>query len=215
MENKVKTVFQALIILILFFTYPFIFDALALVFGIKNELLPLIFGDVIFLILMILCYKKDLILDWKNFKFNFPLLFGSFLFILFFGIIINVLISIFTPDKVIANNYQALADLNIVYIIFKTLIFSIVAEELVFRKALGKAINNKIVFVLFSAIIYTIGNVIYWDLTLITTWLNAISYFVIYLILSVVYVKYNYNIYSAMLIKFLYNLISLSIIFLA
>lgn len=209
---KIQNVFKCVITLILFFTYTFIFNALFTIFSIENKSLTLFISDIAFLIFIICFYRQDLKADLKKFKFKVSMIIGGFLLIFLLTLIINGLISSLVKVPVVNQDYQTLTNLNTIYVIFKVLIFGVLAEELVFRKALGKAIANPIIFVLISALLYSIANVLYWDLSLISSWINAISYFIIYLILSIIYVKSKNNLIPVIIIKFLYSLIFLSII---
>ena len=92
------------------------------------------------------------------------------------------------------------------YTIFKALIFSVIAEELVFRKSISEVIDNKVAFVIISSIVYSATNIIYSDLSNLSVWINAIIYLCTYLTLSIIYVKNKDNIYPVMVMKFVLNL---------
>lgn len=213
-DSKNNTLFKTLIVIILFFTYTFIFNALFTILHIDNPSLTMFISDLIFLVGIIYAYKKTLKQDIRTFKIKEKAvtIFTGLIAVLLFGFLINELLTLIYPEKLSDNNFSTLSSLNPLYVIFKVLIFSTIAEELVFHKAIGETMNNKVAFIFISTIIYTIANIVYWDLTLVSSWLNAINYFVIYLILSVIYVKCHNNIIPVMIIKLLYNLFPLIIL---
>ena len=65
---------------------------------------------------------------------------------------------------------------------------------------------TRYIYMLISSFIYAVMNVIYGDLTNTFLWLDFVQYFLFYIILSMAYVKYDYNIFVPISIKFIYNL---------
>ena len=213
-DSKNNILFKTLIVIILFFTYTFIFNALFTILHIDNPSLTMFISDFIFLIGIIYAYKNTLKKDIQTSKIKEKAvtIFIGFIIVLLFSFLINGVLNLIYPEKLSDSNFSILSSLNPLYVVFKVLIFSTIAEELVFHKAIGQTIDNKVAFIFISTFIYTIANIIYWDLTLVSSWLNAINYFVIYLILSVIYVKCHNNIVPVMIIKLLYNLFPLIIL---
>ena len=90
------------------------------------------------------------------------------------------------------------------------MIFAPVAEELVFKKTIREIINNDILFIVTSSLIYALINIMYTDISVLTI-IDMISYFAFSAVLSHIYIKNKDNIFMPMLIKFSYNLIPLII----
>ena len=102
--------------------------------------------------------------------------------------------------------------LNLTYKIFKTMVFAIVAEELIFRESISDVIKNKWVFILVSASVYTLINFAFVGFSSKTIVLDILSYFLPALLFSYAYTKYNNNIILLMLIKFTYQLVPLTLL---
>lgn len=215
---KMSSLMKTLIVVIAFFTYNFVITAILNVFGITNEVITMFVPDIIFLIGILIVYGKPLLADVKSFhkdhKFSKRLLIVLLGFIILVGVNMgaSVISSIISPEEIVDDNTNALYSLNTLYTIFKVLVFSVIAEELVFRKAIGDVIENKIAFVIISSLVYSLTNILYSDLTSIVVWAGVVSYFAIYLTLSIIYVRNNDNIYPVMIMKFLFNLIPVAIL---
>ncbi len=106
-----------------------------------------------------------------------------------------------------------LASISMLYTLFKTLVFAIVAEELVFKKTIRDVIDNKWLFIVISSLVYAIVNVMYTEIS-ISTLAPFVSYFISSSVLGFAYVQNDDNIFIVMLIKFTYNLIPLSLLLL-
>jgi len=90
--------------------------------------------------------------------------------------------------------------------------FSIVAEELLFRESLSKCVDNNILFVLISAIVYTAMNFVFTTESI--DFIQLLAYFLPALVFSTIYIKTERNIIIVMLVKFVYNLIPFTILLL-
>ena len=102
--------------------------------------------------------------------------------------------------------------LNLTYKIFKTMVFAIVAEELIFRESISDVIKNKWVFILVSASVYTLINFAFVGFSSKIIVLDILSYFLPALLFSYAYTRYNNNIILLMLIKFTYQLVPLTLL---
>lgn len=204
-----------ILILIIYIFYGKIIGSIFSLIGI-NGIFSSFFSDIIFFIGIVWFYKDNLKQDYKKYreytlkekgKILFKNLGLVFLVFLFMGI----LTEIFLPDaaNVGTENNQMITSLfgtSLLYTLFKTLIFATIAEELVFREAMSEIVTNKKLLVIISSFIYAVMNVIYGDLTNTFLWLDFVQYFLFYIILSMAYVKYDYNIFVPISIKFIYNL---------
>ena len=110
------------------------------------------------------------------------------------------------------NAITSLLDASTFYTIFKTMIFAVVAEELLYRESISDVVKNKYLFVVISSIIYTIMNFIFVGFESNIIAMYVLIYFLPALLCSTAYVKNNNNIIILMLIKFFYNLIPLIIL---
>ncbi|MEI3508421.1 MAG: CPBP family glutamic-type intramembrane protease [Bacilli bacterium] len=120
--------------------------------------------------------------------------------------VVGIILDFIFPNATVDENTTTLYSLNTVYTIFKALIFSVIAEELVFRKSISEVIDNKVAFVIISSIVYSATNIIYSDLSNLSVWINAIIYLCTYLTLSIIYVKNKDSVYPVMVMKFVLNL---------
>lgn len=214
-------VIKTIIVLVAYFTYNLVISSLLMVIGLNSSISSFFISDLLFLLGVIIIYRQDIKTDFKSFnnegKISKKILTVLFWILMIF--VVNLLFGAITNgmfDSSQDSNTSALYSLgqeSLVYMVFKTLVFSIVAEELVFKKSISKVINSKILIVILSSLFYAIANIIYCDLTSLPVWIDALGYFVIYLITSIMYVKHNNNIFLVMIVKFFYNLIPLAIMF--
>ena len=126
----------------------------------------------------------------------------------------GALTDLIAPGLAIDNNTDALWNMSKVYTVFKTLIFSVVAEELLYRESLRDIIDNNVVFVITSVIIYTLMHFIFAGLPESNVLIYIMIYFIPAILFSLAYIKNKSNIIILMLIKFTYNLIPLAILLL-
>ena len=126
---------------------------------IKNELVCSIIGTIVFIIILVLMYYKDLVKEFKryknNFKENFRLGF-KFYILGFMGMVFfNVLIAFFLTN--IANNEMQVREMlysNVVYTMINISILAPICEELVFRKSLEPVIKNKWIYVVVCGLLF-------------------------------------------------------------
>lgn len=177
--------------------------------------------DIIFLLFMVFIYRSVLKEKYQDIKKNYSVsklimtvVFG-FLGIIVANVFSSFLINILFPNSTIDQNTMAIqnmANINFVYTAFKTMCFSIVAEELLFRESLSKCVDNNILFVLISAIVYTAMNFVFTTESI--DFIQLLAYFLPALVFSTIYIKTERNIIIVMLVKFVYNLIPFTILLL-
>ena len=217
-EAKTIGLLKTVSMFLLYFIYTYFAGMVMNSIGIKDTTIGMFIADAIFLVIIVWVYAKNIKDDFKNLKKNYKL--GKIVKIVVFWVIamfiVNILMGAITeaiaPNLAMDENTTAisnLATISVVYTIFKTMIFTSIAEELLFRESLSEVIDNNTMFVIISALIYTIMNFIFTD----TTSGNIIIYILMYLvpglIFSYVYTKHDRNILLIMLIKFCYNIIPL------
>ena len=176
-------------------------------------------SDLVFFASIITLYKDALKEGYKKFEKNYKPSKRIFFILkwvaILFGINMlgGIITELFFPGLAETGNtatIYSLASVSTAYIIFKTLIFATVAEELVFKKAIRELISNNTLFIITSSLVYALINVMYTNINYITL-IDMVSYFLFSLVLSYVYVKNDDNIVMPIAIKFCYNLIPITI----
>ena len=221
MKNKnimelCKVVMSFLIYLVYNSVFQMIFDML----HIDNGIITMFTGDVLFLAGMLMLYRSDLKeslnqLDGSKRKFIGKVILGV---VLLFAVnmIVGMIVELLVPSNTISDDNTTsiynLSQMSFAYTLFKTMVFGVVAEELLFKQSLRKAITNNVLFVISSSFIYAVMNVIYGDLNSPYLLTDMLSYFVVSATLATIYVKNNDNIVLVMFIKFFYNLLPMCIL---
>lgn len=199
--------------MVIYVFYGMFFDEVFLQFNIKPNLLTNVVGDLTFLAIISFYYKDYLKEQYKKYfsekstpkilkrsvKWAFILLAIS----LGMGIIRVVLFGETTNNT---GNSDLVNGLNLYYRLFKTLIFAIIAEELLFRKTIRDVIDNNVVFIVVASFIYAYMNVVFIGAYNIFIIFDFTVYFIFYSLLNYHYVKYN-NIFAPMTIKFIYAIL--------
>lgn len=214
-KKEIKTVLKTLIIFIIYATYS---ADISKILPFDNEIITMLFSDMFFLILIILLYNQNLKNSINKFQTNYSwkqkiwIVLKFVMLIFIFNIIMGALTELIFPNAAKGKDENALSISNLFqmssfYTLFKTLIFTTIAEELLFKESIHECIDNKIMFILISSSIYAAFNIIYSDLSMNYIWMDFIQYFLFSCILSYVYIKQDNNILFVILIKFLYNLI--------
>ena len=133
--------------------------ALILTNYIKNENVCSIIGQVIFILIIYLIYKKDLdneakiyFKDFKNkFKYSFKIYILGYLGMIFFNLIIT-----FVLHK-ISQNEEEVRELLYANIITTMISISIIApilEELIFRKSIQPVVKNRWLYVVICGLLF-------------------------------------------------------------
>jgi len=175
--------------------------------------------DIFFLVLICFLYIKDLKKDLKDLKENYTwkkMIWIIFLYIggtLLISIATGLIGDLFFPGVEMDANtesIQILAGIAPVYAVFKAMIFGVVAEEILYRESLSDIVENNVLFILISSVIYAIFPFIF-NSSEISIML-ILTYFLPSLLISYLYVRNNRNIIVVMIMKFVYNLIPLAIL---
>ena len=219
MNEKLKSLLKILSIYVAYFIYTTLISSTLSVFGISGEVTLMFISDLVFFASIVILYKDALKEGYKKFEKNYKPSKRIFFILkwvaILFGINMlgGIITEIFFPGLAETGNtatIYSLASVSTAYIIFKTLIFATVAEELVFKKAIRELINNNTLFIITSSLVYALINVMYTNFNYITL-IDMVSYFLFSLVLSYVYVKNDDNIVMPIAIKFCYNLIPITI----
>ena len=132
---------------------------------------------------------------------------------MFCGMITEIL----TPGVDADANTNAVHNLFTVsawYTIFKTMIFGTLVEEILYRESVRDNVKNNFVFIIISAIIYTIMNLVFTGLPETHVVSSILVNFLPAIFFSIAYIRNDNNILLLSLIKFCYNLIPLTVLLL-
>lgn len=214
MEKTQKQTFTNVIILyVVYFLYTIAASQIERVFNISNVSLIMFPADVLFLLFAIYMYRNELKNNLKQLKQMKPLkiigisLLGIISIIIVKGVMGMITDALF-PNVTVDSNTSAMLTLlrtSPIYAFFKVLIFSTIAEEILFRVSVSTCVKDNILFIIFSALIYTMMNFIFNSSTL--TLVDLLVYFVPALLFSFIYVKNDRNIIIVMIIKFVMQFI--------
>lgn len=218
--NK-ETIMKTVLIFIAYFAYTMVISSFCGLVGIVDSIQVSFIADLLFAFFIVYLYKDDIKKGYVSFIKNNS--FGKRFLIVFSGVIALLSINIFggvisdflfsdidSFDQNTTNIYE-LASMSAVYLIFKTLIFASVVENIIFRVCIRKLTKNNYVFIIASGLIYALVNVMYSNFSFII-FVDIIQYFLISVILSYIYVKNKDSIYPVILVLFSYNLIPLMIL---
>ena len=177
--------------------------------NIKIKSIYLIVYETFITLSIILIYKQELIIDFKEFfktkiK-SFKKYIRYWLIILILMVLSNFIVTLFTSTN-ISNNQKSILELfKIVpiYTIYVTVITAPILEELVFRLSFKKIINNKIIYILLSGLVFGSLHVI-GSFNTIADLLFIIPYSIPGFIFGYIYVKEE-NIFVPISIHFIHN----------
>lgn len=169
-------------------------------------------SNITLLAIYFLIYKKTLIKDFKNYIKDFGNNFTTSIRYWLIGFIIMIvsnLIITFILNKGLAGNEEQVRsyiDSFPLFMIFNTVIYAPLTEELTFRKSIKDAINNKWTYVLVSGLIFGILHII----SYITTWTDfiyLIPYGSLGIVFALLYHKTD-NIFSTITIHAMHNFLA-------
>ena len=204
---------KVILLYVIYFLYTMLGSMLAAKLNISNSAYIMMPADVLFLVFSVIMYKDNLKNDFQKLKETRFLkivgiiLLGIISIILLNGIM-GVITDIIVPDLNMDSNTSAMLSLlrtSPIYAFFKVLVFAPIAEEILFRESISTCVKDNILFIIFSALIYTMMNFIFNSSTL--TLVDLLVYFVPALLFSFIYVKNNRNIIIVMIIKFVMQFI--------
>lgn len=207
---------KTLLVFISYLLYSNVISVVLSTFKITNATMLSFLADLIFLICIVFAYRDNLKKDFENLKKDYKIssiiktIIIWVVIIFVFNILMGALTEMIYPNMATDDNTNAMSTLfktSMSYSLFKTMIFAVVAEELLYRESISDVVKNKYIFIVISSIIYTIMNFIFVGFESDIIVMDILSYFLPALLFSTAYVKNNNNIIILMLIKFTYNLI--------
>lgn len=217
MNNKLLNILKSIGMIFLILFFPTIFFSILNINPInindKSYIIYFTLSNLVLITIFILIYRKTLVNDFKNFiKKPLNILETSFKywFIGFIIMVVSNLIITYILNKGIAGNEQEVRnyiDSFPLFMIFNTVIYAPLTEELTFRKSIKDIINNKWFFVLTSGLVFGMLHIS----SYITNWTDLI-YLIPYSSLGIsfalLYHKTN-NIYSTISMHAMHNLLAI------
>lgn len=207
---------KTLLVFISYLLYSNVISVVLSTFKITNATMLSFLADLIFLICIVFAYRDNLKKDFENLKKDYKIssiiktIIIWVVIIFVFNILMGAITEMIYPNMATDDNTNAMSTLfktSMAYSLFKTMIFAVVAEELLYRESISDVVKNKYIFIVISSIVYTIMNFIFVGFESDIIVMDILSYFLPALLFSTAYVKNNNNIIILMLIKFTYNLI--------
>lgn len=207
---------KTLLVFISYLLYSNVISVVLSTFKITNATMLSFLADLIFLICIVFAYRDNLKKDFENLKKDYKIssiiktIIIWVVIIFVFNILMGAITEMIYPNMATDDNTNAMSTLfktSMSYSLFKTMIFAVVAEELLYRESISDVVKNKYIFIVISSIVYTIMNFIFVGFESDIIVMDILSYFLPALLFSTAYVKNNNNIIILMLIKFTYNLI--------
>lgn len=217
-SNYIKKISKSCFVILMFFISSFFQIIPIILFNMdvnnltaNNQLLLTIFSDTIFLIILVLMYKKDLKKDFNNLKkepYKFiDTGFKYWLIGLIVMVVSNLIINFFITKAQAGNeeSVQALIKGSSYLSILAIGILAPIIEELTFRKAFKDIFSNKWIFAFISSIVFGGLHVIlslnsFWDLFYLVPYCSLGFAF------ALMYNKTD-NIYTSMIMHIFHNTI--------
>lgn len=232
MEQKIQTksnskiidngkLIKTLLVFICYFLYSNITSIILSTFKVTNTTLVSFVADILFLIGIVFAYRNNLKSDLETLKKDYSIVkivktvVAWVVIIFIFNILMGALTEVLFPNLAVDDNTNAitsLSNISTLYTIFKTMIFAVIAEELLFRESIGDVIKNKPIFLIVTALVYSLTNFVFVGFKADFNLMYILMYFLPALLFSAAYVKNKNNVIILMLIKFFYNLIPLIIL---
>ena len=209
---------KSLTIILLYFIWPSLTSLFLTCFqlSVNAEFWLRLFSNIIFMTLLIAFYFKPLTNDFKAYMKRFGYHTSKVIWYTFLSLIamfmtaaIAAMITGSTTDFT-GNNTTILSYFSKTpsIVVFLTIIYYPVVEEIVFKKTIKDVISNKWFFIIFSAFIFGFFHVAFLDTITIQAVISSIPYAVMGGISSYAYYKTN-NIFIPIASRMLYNMIPL------
>lgn len=217
--SKGRNILKSIGIILLFLTFSSLFF---MIFNIDKEnitdsryLYYLVISNVILMGIFIYIYRKDLIKDLsyfkKNFEYNFFISFKYWLIGFVIMFISNLIITYILKLNIAGNEMEVRNFINVnpLLMILMASIVSPINEELVFRKSIKEACNNKWIYVITSGFIFGLLHVISYISTPVSL-VYLIPYTSLGIVFALLYYKTD-NIYSTISMHAMHNTLAIII----
>lgn len=218
-KDKKYNLMRTIIVLLVYLLYQFVFMSISNMFKETDSVLINFIADVCFLAFILIIYKDKVESDISEYHKNYNtkkriLLTAGWVLIIFVANILGSFTGSLIANLSKTENNLALFSLPYIYTFFKTLIFSSIAEELVFKQSIRDVVDNNIVFILVSTVLYAVLNIAYTKLSGLSILANMIPYALFAIVSGILYIRHKDNIYVVMTVKICYNLIPFAIMIL-
>lgn len=223
MIKLIEKVLKNISVFISYFLYTNVFLALLLLVNydiyktdITKRILVLVTIDIVYIIILFFVYRKEIIKDLKDFKVKYKEYIPRYIPIYLLGVIlmgvINIIIARLTGASTSGNEetIRMYIDKFPLYMVFSTVIYAPIVEEIIFRKSIRNIFKNKYVFIILSGLVFGVLHIS--DFTNITEVLYGIPYIIMGIDFAYIYYKTD-NIFTTMSIHMIHNLILLLIQF--
>lgn len=215
----VKNIQKSLIIILIYFIYSQVFgtiiNSLFKTDMNTNWIVSMVL-DIFFIIFCVIYYKDEIQEDINELKdetkkkiITIIKYMGLSFLITFACAILGSVIEYVSKTTIELQNDISVSDLNVVYRVFRTLIFATIAETIIYNQTIRKMIDkHKVIYVLVSCLFYALMNIIYQPIHGWTDLYVIIFYMSRILPYCLLHVKTE-NIVMIMIMKFIYNAIVL------
>ena len=206
---ETKLLLKAVLMYLLYFVYSLLISQITVALNLENTAIVSFAGDFLFTVAIIAVYWGDLKKDAKDLKEKFSL--KKIIARIFLGIgatvlmriVMGILTELIAPGISVDSNTASILGLlksSPAYAIFKTMVFAVIAEELLFRKSLSLFIKNKWIFIFGGALLYPLMNFVFNGG--VTPILDFVMYYMTAVVLNSIYIWNNRNIFIVMFVKF-------------
>lgn len=206
MNVQNKNSLRSILIIILYFIFPYIIKILS------NSKLLITLSYLLFAVIIIFVYRNTFMEDFKEIGKNKKKYLLSILknVALIFIVVVatNALIGIlFNIKETSENDYSLLTMFkkSPIVLMLLTGIYYPIVEGVIFRKTIKDIINKKWLFIIFSALFYFFFNVVYTSMSF-TSMMTSLCYLFSMMVLSNYYWKTN-NFTASVIVMMIYNLI--------
>lgn len=216
MKEKIKNIIICLLIILSMFVATY-YISMFLGF-ISNDEIQNLIANLIYLIILIYIFRKEIFFSFKNLKGNFKKIlnigFKYWSLGIFIMIVSNLVINLFIFKGSIAENEEMARSIIIaspIYGFISSVIIAPFLEEIIFRVSLKRVFNNKYIYAVFSGIIFGLMHAISGS----PTWLDLvyiIPYGALGFAFGLMYAETD-NIFTSVIMHALHNLMSFSLVF--
>ena len=212
-----KKITKNILIFISYFFYNLIFNDILLCFNINyksfntnQKIIYMIVTSLIYLLIIIFLYRKELKEEIKDFKINHRKYISKNILIYLAGVLLmgltNTILTSITRNDLSTNEslIREYIDKYPLYMAFSTVIFAPISEELIFRKSIKNIFKNKYLFIIISGLIFGVLHI--QNFGDINDILFSIAYIIMGLDFAYIYSRTN-NIFTTMTFHICHNLI--------
>lgn len=173
----------------------------------NNAYLYFLILDAITLTIVIITFKNELKQSFNNYKIQIKQYLKYLLYTLvifaYLSAIVTIICNLIVGE--IPDNQSGLESYNYWYLLFASLIYAPIVEELIYRGILRKFIKNDKIFIIISGLIFGLAHVI--GSSSLIQYIYVLDYGLCGAYLAFLYSKYN-NIYLNISAHFIINLIA-------